>query len=178
MALTPSLKSIEDIFGKLEREAYRAYHARKEIHKADHFYNFCVTAHSMKDYFFEHKGIIEKSVQRLYRDKWNKDKFLVSASEIANTSKHFTLRDPRTGKLKEVKTKTVEQRNSGFVEVWIGNGTTWDKFVELPDLIVTLENGGEFALHEFTGHARDYWVTFLRSESIEVRQQTVSELLP
>ena len=171
MALTPTLESIEDLFGKLEREAYRAYHTKKEIHKADHFYNFCVTAHSMRDYFFKHKEIKEQSAQNLYHDKWNKDKCLLAAKEIANSSKHFTLR-------KAPKTKTVEPTKSDFVEVWIGNGTTWDKFVELPDLIVTLEDGGKFALHEFTGHVRDYWVTFLSSKSIEVRQQTVSELLP
>lgn len=178
MALTPTLKSIEDLFGKLEREAYRAYHAKKEIHKADHFYNFCVTAHSMKDHFFEHKGIIEKSVQKLYRDKWNKDRFLVSASEIANTSKHFTLRDPRTGEPKEVKTKTVEPTKSGFVDIYIGADGLREEFVTGPDLMIILENRDEFALHEFTGHVRDYWATFLRSESIEVRQQTVNDLLP
>ena len=31
MALTPTLKSIEDLFGKLQREAHRAWRADEEI---------------------------------------------------------------------------------------------------------------------------------------------------
>ncbi len=175
MALTPTLKSVEDLFGKLEREAYRACHAEKEIHKVDHFYNFCVTAHAMKDYFFEHKEIEDKE---RYRRKWNEDECLLAATEIANTSKHLMLRDQGTGEPKEVKTKTVEPTKSDFVDIYIGEDGLREEFVTRSDLMIILENGGEFSLHEFTDHVRDYWATFLRFESIEVRQQTVSELLP
>ena len=164
MALTPSLKSIEDLFEKLEREARRAYFADERIDTVDHFYNFCVTAHSMKDHFFEHKGIIEKSVQKLCHDKWNKDKFLVAASEIANTSKHFALRK-RSGKLKEVKTKTVEQRNSGFVNVYIEEDGLREEFVTRPDLSITLEDEQEYELWNFTDEVIKCWKNFLIEEA-------------
>ena len=170
MALIPTLKSTKDLFGKLDREAYRTYHAIKSIDKADHFYNFCVTAHSMKDFFFEHNGVKGDSDKKHYRSEWNKDEFLVAASEIANTSKHFALRE-RTGKPKEAKTKNVRQGEGDFVEVWVENGGVRDEFVKLPDLFVTLGNGNEFPLYEFTSRVTSYWARFLRSESNCVPRQ-------
>ena len=169
MALTPTVKSIEDLFGKLEREAYRSYHSEKKIHKEDHFYNFCVTAHSMRDYFFEYQGIESKKKKNTFHQEWNKDEFLVAAKEIANTWKHFRLR-------KQPKTKEVRQGENYFVHVyWNENSEPIDKFVKLPDLIVTLESGKEFALHEFINHITCYWHKFLSSKSINVQRQSVSE---
>ncbi len=171
MALTPTVKSIKDLFGKLEREAYRAFHSIKRIHKEDHFYNFCVTAHSMRDYFFEYKGIKLTTERDIYHQEWNEDEFLVAAKEIVNTWKHFRLRN-------QPKTKEVHQGENVFVETYVENNKVSDKFVKLPDLIVTLASEKEFALHEFTTHVTCYWHKFLSSKSINVQQQSVSELLP
>ena len=178
MALTPSLNSIEDLFGKLEREAYRAYHADKKRHKADHFYNYCVTAHAMKDYFFERKGTHEFDKEP-YRNKWNDDYFLVAATEIANTAKHFELREKRKNKPKVVKTKEVKQKNSLFVDISIdGESKLQEERVEKPDLIVTLQDGSEYEMWEFTNHITEYWREILERESINVQPQSVAELLP
>jgi len=43
LALTPNLASVEALLRKLEREVYRAYHHKDRIHKADQFFNFCIT---------------------------------------------------------------------------------------------------------------------------------------
>lgn len=179
MILTTSLQSINDLFGKLEREEYRAYHARKEIHKADHFYNFCVTAHAMKDYFLEYKGLAEHKHKGRYHEMWNNDVFLIAVSEIANTAKHFMLRERRSSKPKELKTKGVEPKESCFVNVCIDDkGRLLEAFVIKPDLIVTFKDGKEFELWEFTKHVTDYWRTFLESEGVIVRRQSIKELLP
>ncbi|MDR3099428.1 MAG: hypothetical protein LBV73_20455, partial [Paraburkholderia sp.] len=92
MTLTPSLNSPEALYGKLERESYRAFHCRDPIHKADHFFNFCITAHAMRDYVLERLGKIQKDEQQPFIDEWNKCPLLVAAGEIANTAKHFQLR--------------------------------------------------------------------------------------
>ncbi len=170
MALTPHLESIENLFEKLEREACRAYYAEKESDQVDHFYSFCVTAHSMRDYFFERKEIKEKSDQNCYHAEWNKDKYLLAASEIANTSKHFALRDPRTGKLKKVKTQAVEPTKSGFLKIPfdVEKGGPWE--VTEPDLIIILEDGEELKLYQFIGHVTEYWETYLKSKAIEVQR--------
>lgn len=48
MSLSARLDSPLALFRKLEREAYRAFHAQTPLTKADHFFNFCVTAASMR----------------------------------------------------------------------------------------------------------------------------------
>ena len=125
----------------------------------------------MRDYFFECKGIKLKAERDIYRQEWDEDEFLVAAKEIANTWKHFRLRN-------HPKTKEVHQGENIFVEINVENNKVSDKFVKLPDLIVTLASGKKFALHEFIIHVKDYWDKFLSSKSINVQRQSVSELLP
>jgi len=56
------------LYRKLERELYRAYHQKDRIDKADHFFNFCVTAQAMRDYFFERTGKITRADQQSFDD--------------------------------------------------------------------------------------------------------------
>jgi len=176
VALTPTLKSIKDLFGKLEREAYRAWNADEEIgveqavSQADHFYNFCVTAHAMKDYFFEARKIAERADKRPYREKWDEDTILLAATEIANASKHFILRDRNTGDPKEAKTNNVKRTKR---EAVVFQATLSDekfdfqeKFVTKPDLIIDLGNGEKWDLWNFTHHIIGYWAKCLRSYRI------------
>jgi hypothetical protein len=88
MSLSASLKSPVSLFWKLERESYRAYHARTPLQKADHFYNFCVTASSMRDYMLEHLGKVLPRDQQPYYTAWNSVPALEAAAEIANSAKH------------------------------------------------------------------------------------------
>ena len=171
MALTPTLKSIEDLFGKLEREAHRAWRADEEIgveqaiSQTDHFYNFCMTAHAMKDYFFEAIKVVEDADKQPYREKWNKDKILLAATEIANASKHFILRDRKTGDLKGVKTNNVEPttREAEVFQLTVSDEKIafQEKSVTKPDLIIELENGEKWDLWNFKAHIIDYWAKCL-----------------
>ena len=176
MALTPTLptlKSIEDLFGKLEREAHRAWRADKEIgveqaiSQTDHFYNFCVTAHAMRDYFFEARKIVKDADKQSYRKKWDKDKILLAATKIANASKHFRLRDRKTGDRKEVKTNNVEPttREAEVFQLTVSDEKMdfQEKSVIQPDLIIELENGEKWDLWNFKAHIIDYWAKCLRA---------------
>ena len=49
-----------DILHKLEREMHRALHHKNYVHKLDHFYNFCITANSIKDYIFKYQKVVTK----------------------------------------------------------------------------------------------------------------------
>ena len=76
MMITPSLRSIEDLYGKLKREEYRVYHASEKTDKADQCCNFCVTAHAMKDYFLEYKKIFDEGLRQEYHHRWSDDHVL------------------------------------------------------------------------------------------------------
>ena len=178
MSLKQSLNSIEALYRKLERESYRAYHERDGIHKTDHFYNFCITAQALRDYFFERKGLTELQQKKPYYELWKKNEFLVAVSEIANTAKHFTLRDIRTSKPKQAKTKKVRTNKSKFVDIYINDkDEIITHMTEAPDCVVTLENGSKYHLYMFTRKVLEYWYNFLKSESIPIRRQSLKRLV-
>src|SRR5436309_448515 len=107
MALTARIDSPLALYRKLERESYRAFHAPTPLHKADHFFNFCVTAASMRDYTLEHLKKTTPAQKRPYYANWSGVPALVAAAEIANSTKHFVLRDRATGQPASVKTRSV-----------------------------------------------------------------------
>lgn len=177
--LTPTIGSLSDIFGKLERELRRAFQHRNLIHKADHLYNFCVTAHAMKDHFFEAKNIIVESEKQLYNKIWNGFPELVAASEIANSAKHFVLRESRFPKFpKKVQTKSVHKSTSGVVHVFVTSSGDCKIEIEpdAPDYTIELMDGRRQELYEFMDFTAKYWQTFLVEQKLPLAKQSVDEL--
>ena len=177
MPLTARLTSPLALFRKLERESYRAYHAKSALHKADHFFNFCVTASSMRDYTLEHQGIVKPAHKRPYYDAWSKIPALVAAAEIANASKHFVLRDPGTGQPKVVKTRTVRLKKANFVDIYVNEaGAATAIEVERTDVSVTLSDGQILELYSFTEEILTYWKNYLAGLRLRVRRQPFAQL--
>jgi hypothetical protein len=177
MPLTARLTSPLALYRKLEREAYRAFHAKTPLHKADHFFNFCVTAASMRDYTLEHLGKLLRSQQQPYYQQWANEPTLVAAAEIANSAKHFVLRDKSTGVLKPAKTRTMRLKKSAFVEIYAesgGNGLGVK--VERTEVSITLSDGKVVELYAFTEEVLKYWKAFLKTIGFRVRRQPFSEL--
>jgi hypothetical protein len=177
MRLAPSLTSPAALYRKLERESYRAFHSRSRIHKADHFFNFCVTAHAMRDYLLEYLGKIERKDKQPYHELWNKIPPLAAARDIANSSKHFELRERTTGERKAVSTLAVRRRKSSYVELFSnGRGEFQFVVVEAPDISVKLSDGTVLLLYEFTHEVLAHWRSCLSQHGIKVRRQSLSRL--
>lgn len=176
MTLTPNLISLKALFRKLERESYRAYHATSRVHKADHFFNFCVTAHSFRDYLLDDLGKLIWSDKEPFHVDWDKDAVLVAVAEIANSSKHFRLRR-KNGVLKDVKTRKVVQTTNGFVSVYLdSDGILSAVHVEKADIDVVLSDGRRFALHEFSAAVLNYWRQRLEDHGLRVTRQSLARL--
>jgi hypothetical protein len=177
MSLSASLKSPLSLFRKLEREAYRAYHAGTALQKADHFYNFCVTAASMRDYMLEHLGKVLPADKRPYHAAWSRVPALQAAAEIANSAKHFVLREPKTGTIKPVKTRSVQSARSRFVDVYASeDGEIKAVKARHPDIKVTMSDGTTILLHSFTREVLQYWKTYLAAHGLQVRRQPFAQL--
>lgn len=176
MTLTPHLTSLKALFRKLERESYRAYHASSRIHKADHFFNFCVTAHSFRDYLLDDLGKHTKSEKAPFHDAWNNDAILVAVAEIANSSKHFRLRNS-DGSLKVVKTRRVVKTMNDFVNIYRdGEGRLSGVKVEKADIEVVLSDGRRFALYGFTAAVLGYWKQRLEQHGVRITKQSLAQL--
>ena len=177
MTLSVQLSSPLALYRKLEREAYRAYHADTAMHKADHFFNFCVTASSMRDYVFEHMNLISAAQKQPNYQIWSQIPSLLTAAEIANLSKHFTLRDKKTGQTAKPKTKSVRFKKSVFFDIYT-NEIGDIKWVEnlKSDVKITLSDGQVLGLYEFTRDVLQYWKSYLSSIGLKVRRQPFAQL--
>ena len=177
MQLAARLISPPALFRKLERESYRAFHAKTPLHKADHFFNFCVTAASMRDYTLEHLKKLSPADRQPYYDSWAKVPALVAAAEIANSTKHFVLRERGTGKPVAGKTRAVGMKKSAFVDIY-ANAAGETKVVRASrtEVSVTLSDGQILELYALTDEVRQYWKIFLTSVGFKIRRQPLSQL--
>jgi hypothetical protein len=177
MSLAGQLSSPLALYRKLERESYRAFHAKTPLHKADHFFNFCVTATSMRDYTLEHLQKTSDADRQPYFAMWAKIPSLAAAAEIANSSKHFVLRDRRTGALRPIKTRVVRMKKATFFDIY-ANDTGELKVVQAKrtEVTVTLSDGTSLELYAFTSEVLKYWRDYLASLGLEVRRQPFAQL--
>lgn len=171
------LESIGSVWRKAEREAYRSLHAKSKTHKADHFFNFCITAHSLRDFFFENRSLLGAAREPYYA-RWSTDPLLVAVADIANLSKHFQLRDGKTKQPRTVKTRRVAHRAETRFDVFIApRGDI--SLIPSPsrNIIVTTGDGSHHELWAFQIDVLDYWYVFLRGEGIRVRRQTLKQMM-
>jgi hypothetical protein len=178
MALTPRLDSVEALYRKLERELVRAFHHANQTHKADHFYNFCITASSLRDYLLERLGKTTSSAKQPFYDRWATEPVLVAAADIANSAKHFQLRDQKTNAPKTPRTKHVGAGKTSGADVYINDAGDVQivRRTGVPTIMVTLEDGRKFELYSFMEEVTKYWRTELTTAGINVRRQTWRQL--
>ena len=176
MPLTARLNSPAALYRKLEREAYRAYHAETPLAKADHFYNFCVTASSMRDFCHEHVGATTRQSKKASEDLWWQQPLLVAAFEIGNSTKHFVLRCPN-GAPMTIQTKTSRTKKSKFVDFYVDRaGAVHVVETQRSEVTVTLSDNTRLELHQFTRELLNYWQKYLASIGVVVRNQPFAQL--
>ena len=165
--LTPHLGTIDQVYQKVLRESYRTWHTKDAIHKADHFYNFCITAHSLRDYFVEHKGWGgDPENKRKYHAErealhaeWGSNERLRAVQEIANSAKHFRLRRPP-------RTKGTKKTTGFSIKVYTDGDALHSVKAGFPDFVVTMASGEEFDLFELMSDVSEYWREFLRAAGL------------
>lgn len=176
MTLTPTLRSPSDILCKLAREQYRAFHAMHPIHKADHLYNFCITALAIKDFILEYLKIADNSKREEYYVEWAKVPVIVAATKIANTSKHFVLRK-RKNRIRPIKTKSVKASSSSVVDIYIDKEDKLHniKRDNVADYDIELDDGTILQVWEFTTAVLQYWEKYYKRKSIFYQKQAKEE---
>lgn len=171
MKLAHTLKSPSDLYAKLEREGYRAFHCDHPMAKADHLYNFCITAHSLRDYFFHDRGIRSKAEKDRFHKLWNAVPELLAAAEIANTSKHFVLDRPN-------RTLATAPGRSKVVRYYeLPGGRIVHRGEEMHDVEISLSDGTKMMMYEFTRSVIDCWFRHLTCHGIAVYRQSDDDLM-
>lgn len=89
MSFINGITQPKDVLLKLVREGNRINFEGNQIDLADHFFNFSVTAHSLRDWCIKYTS--QEKYKKQLHEKWNQEQCLLIARDIANSVKHFTI---------------------------------------------------------------------------------------
>ena len=169
--------SVSALWRKAERDAYRAFHAKSKAHKADHFLNFCITVHALRDFFLEAHNV-PVAARDTYHDNWNAEPLLVAVKDIANLSKHFQLRERKSGKPRSPKTRRLVRRRGQVVDVYVSAmGNIANVTRPAHEITITTSDGARHDLWTFQIDVLDYWRDYLRRQSIRVLRQNERQFI-
>jgi len=157
--LTPYLNTPELILQKAEREMHRAFHHRNYIHKADHFYNFCITAWSLREAVLQYLEISDKAEKDRRYVEWSKVRCLAAARDIANQAKHFSI-------AKGTKAKNVTKSESRVINVTFLDGEAHNIPEDVPDYTIAFFDGTDIDLYRFTREVIEYWKSYFKESGI------------
>ena len=171
MSFIKGIVEPKDMLVKLIREGSRINFEECSENLTDHFFNFSVTAHSIRDWCIKFQGL--KAQKKQLDQQWDKEPFLVTAKDIANSVKHFGI-SKYTPKLKssEIKTSsTVEfcvgEDNPEKLQKALDNsGFRESESKEKPSYIVNFEDGTEITLNDYVFKTVNYWLTYFDDHSI------------
>jgi len=131
----------------------------------------------MRDYVLEELNKVTDADKRPYYDDWNRRPYLVAAAEIANSSKHFVLRNRTTNQPRDIKTRGVREKRSAFIDVYANSAGSIKAIKAFrTEIRVTLSDGKILELYAFTQEILRYWNSFLTSQGIKVRRQPFGQL--
>lgn len=163
MSLIPSLQSPNDLLLKLCRESINVYNSKKDQEVLDRFFNFCITAHSLRDWVIKSSGLGE-SVVHNYCNKFDS---LRMCRDIANANKHFGLRPEKISSVFAIDKKELFYRPMAPGDVDPKN------IIRKPSLEVLDQNGIKINLKGFMDNSIEAWVNVFDNFSI-TREQKLS----
>lgn len=166
-SLAPTLGTIVELFWKAEREHYRTWHARNAVHKADHFFNFCVTTHALRDYYLETApdAPFTAAAKNKLHQEWNRVDVICAVKDIANTAKHWQLKAPPS-------TKEVRLRDNSAADIYLSDGgKIVTQEVIVPAWTVEVHKGRDYDTWHFLETVLEYWRGFLVTKGITIPHQ-------
>lgn len=157
MSAISTYKEPKDILFKLLREGRRTWLSNGIEEKSDHFFNYCVTAHSLRDWCIKHLQLSGIDVD-LFHKEMNSLNFLAECRDIANSSKHFKLTDTLVSSAfptqSEFATITGEEHQIDY------------EITKRLDIEIALSNGSAMDLFRFLHHTSSSWIDVLRRKGI------------
>ena len=161
MSLIPSLQNPNDLLLKLCRESINVYTSKKDQEVLDRFFNFCITAHSLRDWIIKSSGLNENTVHE-YCNTFNS---LKMCRDIANANKHFGLRPEKISSVSAVNKKELSYHPMAPGEI------DPKTIIRKPSLDVLDQNGNKINLKTFMDNSIEAWVNVFDHFSITRKQK-------
>lgn len=151
----------QDIFFKLLREGRRTWISQEDQEKYDSLCNFCVTAHSLRDWCMKYLAITSEANKSSFHDEMNSFKYFPECRDIANSSKHFGLSDKKASLVKSATTTS-----SMFAVITNEQNQNNHEIVERKNIAITLSDGSSVDLFMFLDRVATNWMNVLNSKGI------------
>ncbi|MCW4629791.1 MULTISPECIES: hypothetical protein [Marinomonas] len=171
MSFISGINEPKDMLLKLVREGNRVNFEDNPENLMDHFFNFSVTAHSLRDWCINYLSLQENKKQ--LNEAWDNEKYLVIAKDIANSVKHFKI---------TMYTPDVKGTSSSIIQGVVFYSTEnipakmekarqsaeyrESRTEESPSFIVTFTDGTTENLTDYVFKTVKYWVGYFDSHGI------------
>ncbi|WP_340481278.1 hypothetical protein [Vibrio anguillarum] len=139
MSIMPNLRNPNDLLLKLCRESINVYTSKKDEEVLDRFSNFCVTAHSLRDWVIK-SGDLDKDTLHSYCNTFES---LKMCRDIANANKHFGLDQKKVSSVSK-----IDVNELAFCSV----------LPKKSGLEVLDKNGDKFSLKDFMNSTIEAWI--------------------
>lgn len=149
------LSSTDSLYSKAIREASRAYLCKNKKDCGDHFFNFCITVHSLRDWTIKELDLNESDFHELC----NKVEYLRWCRDIANGSKHMTLKIPDKNSVASIKSINEER-------VALSLGSINPSRSEHPAVTINTKDGKEVDLLTFLFNSLKAWNDILKESGL------------
>lgn len=131
----------------------------------------------MQDHLLEHLGMVVSGADTAFRERWQQEPAILATADIANSTKHFVLRHPKSKQPRAVPTKSVKRGSSKYVDIYEDQqGNYQAKFVSIPDYYVRLSDGSRHNLHSFMEAVLAFWRNELALYGLRIKRQSFKNL--
>jgi len=160
----------KDMLLKLIREGNRIIFENDPAELADHFFNFSVTAHSLRDWCLKFQNI--QSQKKQANEAWDEYPYLVVAKDIANSVKHFgiDLYTPSLAGSAESSTDFVEFLHGEDIpeKMERAQEEEFRRSVSQPrpSFLISFSDGSSIDLTDYAFKTVNYWVTYFDEKKI------------
>jgi hypothetical protein len=149
--------SSEELFEKLRRDRKRLWAAiqnENETELCDNFFDFCVTAHALRDWVIKENSCVLS--ENAVHDTCNTYEVLQMCRDIANANKHFGLKADQE---KTKKTYSVFVSSSPMIDFYenLSNGSISKVMRDNLDIAIMNEKGIIIGIWEFSEKVEKSW---------------------
>lgn len=145
MSILPKLNEPNDILLKLCRDSLIVYTSKKEQALIDNFFNFCITAQSLRDWCIKSCSISKDTMH----DYCNTHQALQVCRDIANASKHFSLTKDKPA---------VSSVNATEIKYTLLGSQDDNGAITKPSLVIIDEDRTPFVLKDFLNDVVEAWI--------------------
>ncbi len=154
-------KEPQDLILKLLREGRRTWIASNPEDKCDHFFNYCVTAHALRDWCIKYLQLSDIAKNN-FHEEMNSIKYFAECRDIANSSKHFGLGSNAPSVANAFPTENefaiiTGQQNSEHYET-----------AKRMDISILLADGSRVDLFSFLHYTTNNWIETLKRKGIPI----------